>query len=271
MEMGGEEGLPNTSVLPKNPPPVETWAPDTDALDSLEVGAEEELPNGSIFPGTERTGSTLNTTNTITSPITGCDEMWNLIFGQQSTLDPNYLFTIPSPTIDNSLISVFQPSSTSLNLSNIDMTYVHHYLNVVLPLQYRFVVESMADLVGPLAMQSEGVLKSVSSLAALHLAAQRANRLPMSSDAASINPFFGNDENNDGVVAVATHRQSIERVRFASIEELTSEDVVLPALFALSYHLFLGGTSRDWVDTLAMSRRCLSAALTASPEVINRL
>ena len=229
------------------------------------------------------------------NPGTGFEEVWNLIFGQQpppispgSAIDMNddgyprgtnanqlFLQDNDEPA-DTSLLSLFSPPPATVRPASIppelgfsipDLTYLHHYLNVVLPLQYRFVVRAMADLVAPLALSNPDVLKSASSLAALHLAASKAKRAPALPWETSAGARLEEGEKN---VAMTMHRDTIERLRFVSPEELTTEGVVLPALFALSYYLFLGGTSRDWGDVLGISRRCLSAAFTASPEITGR-
>lgn len=190
------------------------------------------------------------------------EDVWTMIFGQPPTTDNIPLLPAPSPTIDNSLLSFFSPTTSIPSQPEIpDLTYLHHYLNVVLPLQYRFVVKAMADLVAPLALSNPEVLQSISSLAALHLAANRAKD-PMAQ-------IGFETDNEDQQYAIQAHRQTIEKLRFVSAEELTSEEVVLPSLFAISYYLFMGGTAKDWADVLKTSRRCLSAALTQSPELVN--
>lgn len=195
-----------------------------------------------------------------------------------TTTDIHQLFLQANDdSADTSLLALFSPPSgpvlpthnslpPELPFPVPDLTYLHHYLNVVLPLQYRFVVRAMADLVAPLALSNPDVLKSTSSLAALHLAASKAKRTPALpwETSAGAGPRLEEGERN---VAMTMHRDTIERLRFVTPEELTTEGVVLPALFALSYYLFLGGTSRDWGDVLGISRRCLSAAFTASPEI----
>jgi len=215
------------------------------------------------------------------------EEVWNLIFGQQQqqqTSQPS----APAPTssqahIQSQYVQPFDPSYTSddglmtfftspspprpissmpgvsISTAVPDLTYLHHYLNVVLPLQYRFVVKSFADLVAPLALSNPEILKSTSALAALHMASQKGRghaKLP-----------WGDEPDTERNFAMISHKETINRLRFISPAELTSEGVVLPALFALSYYLFSGGTARDWTEALAVSRRCLSAAFTASPEI----
>ncbi|WVQ76045.1 hypothetical protein IAR50_005681 [Cryptococcus sp. DSM 104548] len=167
------------------------------------------------------------------------------------------------------------------------MKYIHHYLNIVLPLQYRLlpISVSMSELVAPLALRASEVSESVTSLAALHLVSRRstnrsvvtaddyASRLmevhnadergPMSS--ASIDEI----ENDDALVAVSSHQKSMERLRFLSPQDLTTEETVLCALFAISYHLFSGGTSKRLPEIISINQRCLSAALSMSHEFVD--
>ena len=233
------------------------------------------------------TSTTMNNDTTAQSSAYGgnnFEEVWNLIFGQQhtsplpaqssntmqtqNTLQSHYEAYDPSYT-DSSLVNFFTSPSPARPISSMpgvsmspavpDLTYLHHYLNIVLPLQYRFVVKSFADLVAPLALSNPEILKSTSALAALHMAAQKGRghaRLP-----------WGDEPDTERNFAMVTHKETINRLRFISPSELTSESVVLPALFALSFYLFSGGTARDWTEALAVSRRCLSAAFTASPEI----
>jgi hypothetical protein len=174
----------------------------------------------------------------------------------------------PDPTTDLPLLSVVSPSIYGA-ADNRHAEYLHHYINVVLPIQYRFGSRQLMDLIGPLAMTRKEVLTSAASLAALHLVAQRTQKplnLPTSWTAADEAIDDGTGD-HDTLIAKSTHRRSIERLRFISSEDLTSEDVIVSALFAISFHLFSGGTSREWKEVMLTSQRCLSAALSASPEL----
>ncbi|WWC59322.1 uncharacterized protein I303_101874 [Kwoniella dejecticola CBS 10117] len=228
------------------------------------------------------------------------------------------IFQMPSPTsgISNGL----SPLGTSTSSPN--LAYLHHYLNVVLPLQYRImgISISMGDFVAPLALQRNEVLTSVSSLAALHMVAQRTKRRPHNLsrltvfDAYStssisniskrdkksqatlieiereiLNETSTNDPNTmvetsddddaeddddndddddaDARVASISHQRTMERLRFISPQDLTAEEIIVSVLFAVSYHLFCGGTSKHLKELLPISQRCLSAALYSSPEL----
>ena len=154
-----------------------------------------------------------------------------------------------------------KPAASAEPSTVTDLGYLHHYLNVVLPVQYRFGFKSMAELVAPLAMTCPKVLSSASSLAALHLTTQRSKR-PFNSEEgeASLTDV-------DAIIALTSHQEATDRLKFLSSSDLTSEDVIVSALFAISFHLFSGGTSKGWSDMLETARRCLASALASSPEV----
>ena len=208
---------------------------------------------------------------------TAFEDVWRALFGDKSGFTPSPTpqpppaqiqpFNEPDPTTDLTLLSVFSPSQFGAT-ENRHVSYLHHYLNVVLPLQYRLGSRQLTDLIGPLAMTRNNVFDSAASLAALHLVAQRTQKplvLPTSwNDGPDI---IVDSSDSDMVVARSTHRQSLERLRFLSSDDLTSEDVIVSALFAISFHLFSGGTSREWKEVMATSQRCLSAALNGSPEI----
>nr|XP_019005217.1 uncharacterized protein I203_02063 [Kwoniella mangroviensis CBS 8507]OCF68678.1 hypothetical protein I203_02063 [Kwoniella mangroviensis CBS 8507] len=200
---------------------------------------------------------------------------------QAMSLTP--FFNIPSATPTPS------PSPTASPFPN--LTYLHHYLNVVLPLQYRIVgiTITMGDFVGSLALRCNEVLTSVSSLAALHMVAQRSKKrlAKIEEETASVeedeeqgegkgssqvrNQFTSldeDDEDDDDVkVAITSHRKTLERLRFISSKDLVAEEIILSVCFAISYNVFCGGTSKKLKELISISRRCLSAALYSSPEL----
>nr|XP_019008552.1 uncharacterized protein I206_06229 [Kwoniella pini CBS 10737]OCF47333.1 hypothetical protein I206_06229 [Kwoniella pini CBS 10737] len=235
------------------------------------------------------------------------DALWGILFGPQpppdftldqngSHISPNIssminqdtpVFNLPSPTsgISNGL-SPLGTSTASPNLA-----YLHHYLNVVLPLQYRImgISISIGDFVAPLALQRNEVLTSVSSLAALHMVAQRTKKRPHNlttlieiekeilegsgeynaetDDADADDGVDEEDNDADTRVASISHQRTMERLRFISPQDLTTEEITISVLFAVSYHLFCGGTSKHLKELLSISQRCLSAALYSSPEI----
>ncbi|OCF58886.1 hypothetical protein L486_03378 [Kwoniella mangroviensis CBS 10435] len=200
---------------------------------------------------------------------------------QAMSLTP--FFNIPSATPTPS------PSPTASPFPN--LTYLHHYLNVVLPLQYRIIgiTITMGDFVGSLALRCNEVLTSVSSLAALHMVAQRSKKrlAKIEEETASVeedeeqgegkgssqvrNRFTSldeDDEDDDDVkVAITSHRKTLERLRFISSKDLVAEEIILSVCFAISYNVFCGGTSKKLKELISISRRCLSAALYSSPEL----
>ena len=219
----------------------------------------------------------------------GMGELWSTSFG---SVDPAFWGTnspqttaVPkSPESLSSYLMIPTPTA-GLSPGNSDrMRYLHHYLNVVLPLQYRMlnISISMSDFVAPLALSFSEVFDSVSSLAALHMVSQRTKkrvdittadytaRLSVIHDALERDPSgsatieeFSDD---DAKIAVSAHQKAVERLRFLSPQDLTAEDVIVSALFAISYHLFSGGTSKQLKEMILINQRCLSAALSSSPE-----
>lgn len=184
----------------------------------------------------------------------------------------------PSPTADPTYLSVFAPppgtaiaSSSSTAVAThapvplgpeLDFKYLHHYLTIVLPLQYRFKIKAMSECIAPLAMSDPEIFKSASCLAALHWSASKYRCLPSLPESPE-----GMSGDTEAIIAQTMHKNNLDRLRVTTSEKLTDEAVILPALFALSYYLFLGGTSHEWADILALARRCLAAAFAASPEV----
>lgn len=205
-------------------------------------------------------------------------DVWRVLFGDNSGFTPSpspppvpptaqLQVLQPDPAADLTLLSVFSPSQFGA-AHNSHVEYLYHYLNVVLPLQYRLGSRALTDLIGPLAMTRDNVLTAAASLAAQHLAVQRTKKpLILSSSWKDGSDILTQSDDNDTMIATSAHRQSIERLRFLSSEDLTSEDVIVSALFAISFHLFSGGTSREWQEVMATSQRCLSAALNGSPEI----
>ncbi|WWC87000.1 uncharacterized protein L201_001882 [Kwoniella dendrophila CBS 6074] len=76
-----------------------------------------------------------------------------------------------------------------------------------------------------------------------------------------------NNNDKDVRVAKTSHQQTMERLRFISPSDLTAEEIIVSVLFAVSYHLFCGGTSKHLKEILLILQRCLSAALYSSPEL----
>ena len=232
------------------------------------IPPDQSLAVAAITESTNEDGTTQDAT---------FEDVWRILFGDNTGFTPTPTpapitapqgYIEPDPRTDLPLLSVVSPSVYGA-ADNRHVEYLHHYLNVVLPLQYRFGSRQLTDLIGPLAMTRKEVLTSAASLAALHLVAQRTHKplnLPTSWTAADEAIDDGTGD-RDTLIAKSTHRRSIESLRFLSSEDLTSEDTIVSALFAISFHLFSGGTSREWREVMLTSQRCLSAALSASPEL----
>lgn len=167
------------------------------------------------------------------------DEIWRVLFGNENP------FSIP--------ISLPPPPPNSQGQDSSPNRYLHHYLNVVFPMQFHQKSSKISDLVVPLAMSHPDVLDAVSSLAALHMGAQRTRQLCAPAD-------------NDVIFAQATHRKTIDRLRLIPVEEIPTEQVIILAIFATSFQLFSGGTAKMWRETIAVCQRCLSILLSRSQE-----
>lgn len=164
--------------------------------------------------------------------------MWRVLFGNENP------FSIPTSLPP-------PPPESQGNLDNSPNRYLHHYLNVVLPMQFHHKSSHMSNLVAPLAMTHPEVLDAVSSLAALHMGARRTRQLCAPTD-------------NDVIFAQATHRKTIERLRLIPLEEFPTEQVVVLAIFATSFQLFSGGTAKMWRETIAVCQRCLTIMMSRS-------
>lgn len=220
--------------------------------------------SGGIGSGTadSLTTTAMNTTTATSPPFMTSppfnldpelDDVWRILFG---STDQNQW--------QNTLFDSLTPGpSAGLTTSLPNQNYLHHYLNVVLPLQYRFTGSlTIGEIVAPLAMAKTEVLTSVSSLAALHMSVKRNKAIDPNTFIAALS-----QPDNDAVVAVSSHQNSMERLRFISSCDFTAEDIILSAMFAVSYLTFMGGTSKEWREVLAISQRCLSTALASSPEL----
>ncbi|OCF74199.1 hypothetical protein I204_04569 [Kwoniella mangroviensis CBS 8886] len=165
------------------------------------------------------------------------------------------------PQLPNTLWFPY-PSALESRENLEDMRYFHHYLTVILPLQFRFDNQPISDLVAPLALQNPRVLQALSAIAALHIATKK-RRQPILLDR-----FVGEDSvnshplpNPDDVFARTTIQAIIKDLKSVPSSELGSDDSILAALSANSFNLFDGGENKDWVETAELCRRCLAAVL----------
>lgn len=162
------------------------------------------------------------------------DEIWKVLFGE------NNPFSIP--------LSLPAPVSGSFVDPISSDRYLHHYISQVLPRQFHHRSMGLGDVVAQLAMTHPDVLDAVSSLAALHMGAQRTRQLCAPTD-------------NDVIYAQAAHRKTIERLRLIAVEDFPTEQIIILAIFATSFQLFSGGTARMWREAIAVCQRCLSTIL----------
>ncbi|WWC72274.1 uncharacterized protein I206_106236 [Kwoniella pini CBS 10737] len=88
---------------------------------------------------------------------TSLDELWLWLLNSNSDILSS--LQSPSPSVQD-----------SLNVAPDDgQIYSNHYLNIVVPLQYRFIEYTVNDLPAPSALTEQVVWESLKSLAALHL------------------------------------------------------------------------------------------------------
>jgi hypothetical protein len=264
----------------------------TNASPRNSTSVAEPLGSGSILA--DHTNTTILSTYTETLPLLAqqpagaispiqfdpLDDIWQTLFGPpihptltlpSHAVPPNssnssQIQRLPQPGLDTSYLTYPAPQTTESQPYN--LRYLHHYLNVVLPLQYRFVGISVGDYITPLALSHATVHTSISSLAALHLAVQR-RRAPLSHPCSPL-PFTVTQLEDDAFMATKSHQESISRLRYLSSGDLTAEQIVVSALFAISYHLFSGGMLIQWREALGTAQRCLKAAVDASPELNGR-
>jgi hypothetical protein len=162
------------------------------------------------------------------------DEMWKVLFGEDNPFSIPLSLPAPAPGF---IAGIGSPDK-----------YLHHYLNIVLPQQFHHKQMGLGDIVAQLAMTHPDVLDAVSSLAALHMGAQRTRQLCAPAD-------------NDVIYAQAAHRKTIDRLRLIAVEDFPTEQIVILAIFATSFQLFSGGTAKMWRESIAVCQRCLSTIL----------
>nr|XP_019044396.1 hypothetical protein I302_07680 [Kwoniella bestiolae CBS 10118]OCF23326.1 hypothetical protein I302_07680 [Kwoniella bestiolae CBS 10118] len=204
-------------------------------------------------------------------------------FSSQSTvssplIDPdilNLLGLVPptKPSDDNAYFPLYPqlpntlwfpyPSALESRENLEDMRYFHHYLTVILPLQFRFDNQPISDLVAPLALQNPRVLQAFSAIAALHIAhKKRRQPILMDGNIGADHASSHNIPNSDDVFARTTIQAIIRELKSVPTSELGSDDSILAALSANSFNLFDGGETKSWVETAELCRRCLTAVLT---------
>jgi len=166
------------------------------------------------------------------------DEIWKVLFGHDNPFSIPHSLSAPIPG------SIIDDSPNR---------YLHHYLNIVLPMQFHHKSMGLGDSVAHLAMTHPDILDAVSSLAALHMGAQRTRELCAPTD-------------NDVIYAQTAHRKTIDRLRMIAVEEFPTEQIIIMAIFATSFQLFSGGTAKMWREAIAVCQRCLSTILSRVQE-----
>jgi hypothetical protein len=167
------------------------------------------------------------------------DEIWKVLFGDENPFSIPH--SLPAP-IPGSILNNGSPDK-----------YLHHYLTVVLPRQFHHNNMGLGDTVAQLAMTHPDILDAVSSLAALHMGAQRTRQLCAPTD-------------NDVIYAQAAHRKTIDRLRMLAVEEFPTEQIIILAIFATSFQLFSGGTAKMWREAISVCQRCLSTIMSRIQE-----
>lgn len=170
------------------------------------------------------------------------DEIWKVLFGHDNPFSIPHSFSVPLPG------SILDDSPDR---------YLHHYLNIVLPMQFHRKNMGLGDSVAHLAMTHPDILDAVSSLAALHMGAQRTRQLCAPTD-------------NDVIYAQTTHRKTIDRLRMIAVEDFPTEQIIILAIFATSFQLFSGGTAKMWREAIAVCQRCLSTIVSRFQEYVSR-
>jgi hypothetical protein len=169
------------------------------------------------------------------------DEIWRVLFGNDNPFSIPHSLSAPLPG------SIVDDSPNR---------YLHHYLNIVLPMQFHRKNMGLGDSVAHLAMTNPDILDAVSSLAALHMGAQRTRQLCAPTD-------------GDVIYAQTAHRKTIDRLRMIAVEEFPTEQIIILAIFATSFQLFSGGTAKMWREAIAVCQRCLSTIVSRFQEYVS--
>lgn len=185
------------------------------------------------------------------------------------TSPPSHTDTYP----ETHFVTLYSPLQLDTESSASAYTgYLHHYLTVVLPLQYRLGSKALSDFLGSLALTRDDVMTAAASLAALHLSSQRTAAISYVSNALDLpgnpDPTLASSDDSDALIATTTHQQSVQKLGNGSSLDLASEEVIVSTVFAASYHLFSGGISKGWEHLVELNQRCLGIALGSSPEVM---
>ncbi|WVQ66777.1 uncharacterized protein L199_004968 [Kwoniella botswanensis] len=218
----------------------------------------------------------------LSNPESPLEDLWIYLLNCQPDILSNLLS--PSPIPPRSLSKSPSPDSVD--------RYFHHYLNVVLPLQFRFTMKSSAaDLLAPLAMRDDTVMNGLKALAALHLSVYKnkdKTRNDKNKDSRGegvvwddivavddeeelrtlrIQEDEGEEGEKDKEVAERSFDKTIKSLRSPTSDPNETDGLLVSSISAISYVIFSGGIASEWVEALRIARKYLWGALRDSPEL----
>ncbi|KAK6909197.1 hypothetical protein I203_103214 [Kwoniella mangroviensis CBS 8507] len=226
----------------------------------------------------------------LSNPESSLEDLWIYLLNCQPDILSNLVS--PSPIPPRSLSKSPSPDSVD--------RYFHHYLNVVLPLQFRFTMKSSAaHLLAPLAMRDDTVMNGLKALAALHLSVYRNQNTKRNAEnnyqdqihggegdvlygalveqeAESTIPQIVEEEGqgeeeeegeNDKEVAERSFDKTIKSLRSPTSNPNETDGLLVSSISAISYVIFRGGIASEWVEALRIARKYLWGALRDSPEL----
>ncbi|WVW86445.1 hypothetical protein I302_108493 [Kwoniella bestiolae CBS 10118] len=215
----------------------------------------------------------------LSNPDSSLEDLWIYLLNSQPDILSNLVS--PSPIPHRSLRQSPAPHSAE--------RYFNHYMNVVLPLQFKFVGTSIMDLLASLAMRDGMVMEGLKALGALHLSVYRKKRKKDGKGRSEEDRFIeietdhGNEEGDDGDVASRSFDRTIQTLRSRTTKpssdgvqpqpqsladaEAHFDGLLVSSIAPISYIIFSGGISPQWVESLDIARKYLFRALRDSPEL----
>ncbi|WWC95086.1 hypothetical protein V866_001938 [Kwoniella sp. B9012] len=218
----------------------------------------------------------------LSNPESPLEDLWIYLLNCQPDILSNLVS--PSPVSPRSLSESPSPDPVG--------RYFHHYLNVVLPLQFRFTMKSSAaDLLAPLAMRDDTVMNGLKALAALHLSVYKNKDKNRNNENKDIRgegvvwddivevdeeeelgtPRIQEDEGEEGEtdkqVAERSFDKTIKSLRSPTSDPNETDGLLVSSISAISYVIFSGGIASEWVEALRIARKYLWGALRDSPEL----
>nr|XP_018999887.1 uncharacterized protein I203_07412 [Kwoniella mangroviensis CBS 8507]OCF63348.1 hypothetical protein I203_07412 [Kwoniella mangroviensis CBS 8507] len=205
----------------------------------------------------------------LSNPESSLEDLWIYLLNCQPDILSNLVS--PSPIPPRSLSKSPSPDSVD--------RYFHHYLNVVLPLQFRFTMKSSAaHLLAPLAMRDDTVMNGLKALAALHLSVYRNQNTKRNAENNYQDQIHGGEGDvlygaleeegeNDKEVAERSFDKTIKSLRSPTSNPNETDGLLVSSISAISYVIFRGGIASEWVEALRIARKYLWGALRDSPEL----